>query len=212
MGALTLLSEKYERNPLARIIINAVPYIGGSLDVALTSKWNEYQQKRIDDFLDKLSTELEQIQEDKLDKEFINSEDFFDIVYSIVKDVTTSRLSEKRVIYAKLLKDSLEQGQDIYDLESLIKQVEDIKEKDMLFLKHIQEYTKAQYEDITGEKMSKHIADSKNFDTEEVTRLLFRFAYLGLLNYAMNTLTLREEIKFTTTHLFSKLCGYISEQ
>lgn len=209
METLTLLSQKYEKNPLARIIINAIPYIGGSLDVALSAKWNDFQQKRIDDFLNKLSLELELIQEDKLDKAFINSEGFFDIVYNIVKDITASRLSEKRTIYAKILKDSLEEGQDIYNLESLIKQVEDLKEKDMLFLKHIQTYL-IQGAELTGEKLSSYIADNDNFSIEEITRMLFRFAYLGLLNYGTNVLTLREKIRFTTTNLFSKLCCYLS--
>ena len=211
MDILTSLSKRYDKTPLARIIISALPYIGGSLDIALTAKWNNFYQKRIDDFLNRLSIEFKEIQEEKLDMNFINSEGFFDIVYNIVKDVLTNRLIEKKIIYARILKDSLEQGQNIYDLESLIKQVEDLKEKDMVFLKHIQEYYKKNDGDISGEKMFKHIKDDNNFDLEEVTRLLFRFAYLGLLDYAMNTLTLRSKIKFTRTRLFSKLNIYMSE-
>lgn len=212
MNTLTELSRKYENNIVARAIVNAIPYIGGSLDIALTDRWNKYCQERLGDFLHKLSNELEEIDEKKLNKDFINSEGFFDIVCNIVKDVITSRLEDKRIIYVKMLKEALEQEQNISDLESLISQIEDLKEKDIIFLRYIQGFADEPDKVITGENMFMFIADPINFDIEEVTRMLFRFAYLGLLDYAMNTLTLRKKIKFTTTRLFGKLSQYMEDK
>lgn len=211
MDKLISLSEKYENYPLVRVIINAIPYIGNGIDIYLTNKWNKFQIERFEDFIDKLSSQLSCIQQNKLDKNFLESEEFFDIVYSIVKDVINSRLEEKRTIYAKILKDSLENEQIIYDLELLIKQVEEIKEKDLVFIKYIQEFNKIIDESITGERMFIQINDCKNFDIDEITRMLYRFTYLGLLNNSVNILTTREKMTFTTTRLFSKLCNYICE-
>lgn len=208
MDKLTLLSKKYGDNLLIRTCICAIPNIGGSLDVILTDKWNVYNQNRIEDFLDKLSKELKLLDEKSINKEFIYSEEFYDIVYQILKDVTSSRVSEKRTIYSKILKEALSENTKTCDLESLIEQVGNIKEKDMLFLKYLQKYFASKNE-LTGEDLSTYISEN-NFDVEEVTRLLFRFAYLGILDYSMNVLTMRRKIRFSKTNLFSKLCEYIS--
>ena len=40
-----LISQQYESNPIARIIVNAIPYIGGSID-ALRSRIQQIHFKQ----------------------------------------------------------------------------------------------------------------------------------------------------------------------
>lgn len=47
MDKMTELSKKYGGNPYLRSVINLIPYIGGSLDILLTEKWNSFYHTKL---------------------------------------------------------------------------------------------------------------------------------------------------------------------
>ena len=131
------ISKLYEDNLLARVLVNAIPYIGGSLDATLTSKWSGYWKQRIEELLIETEKELASINERMIDKDFIESEEFYDIVSKIANDVTSSRCREKRVGYAKIIKSALLKEDTIANLEDIVAQITNMREKDLIYLKII---------------------------------------------------------------------------
>lgn len=210
MDKLTQLSKKYSDNTLLRGIINLIPYIGSSSDLLLSEKWNTFYHRRIDDMLEQLSNDLDGLK-DKVDEEYINSEEFFDVMTNVLTTITKTRLDEKRKIYSKIIRDSITFKANVMETESILGIIEQLNEKDIVFIQFISNFRN---QHSSGEFSAEFIIQNKSLgiiDTNEIVRLLFRHSYLGLLDYKMNILTLREKVKFKTTPFFEKIIGYLEE-
>lgn len=96
-------SETYANNTALRAVITAIPYIGGSLDVIFVSKASKIYQERIKALLENLKTEMSLIGEEMIDKEYLRSEEFFDVVVKVIEASSRTRDREKIRLYAKLL-------------------------------------------------------------------------------------------------------------
>ena len=212
MDRLTKLSKKYNDNPYIRSLINLIPNFGGSLDVILSAKWNSYYYKRIDNMLDQLASDLSQLNY-KIDNKYLESEEFLDIVIKIVQESIETRLDDKRKIYSKIIRDSITFEMSTSDTESLIEIVSNLYEKDLFLIYKVHEYlSKTKIGDFTGEQFYDYLLQNDiQIDINEVVRVLYRFSYLGLLDYSTTRLTLRHKIPFNKTPLFLKVHGYLLE-
>jgi hypothetical protein len=210
MNNLTELSKKYSTNPILRSVISIIPYVGGSLDILLTEKWNSFYQKRIEQMLGQLSIDLKDL-EGKVDEEYLGSEEFFDVIYKVLNEAFKTRLEEKRKIYSKIIRDSITSNKETMETESILEIVSSLYEKDLIFIYKIAEIKKSiETFEFTGEEMLVFLSNEK-FDKNEIVRILFRFSSLGLLDYKMNILTLREKVKFSTTLFFDNILKYLEE-
>lgn len=68
------VSRKYEDIALLRVAVVGIPFIGGSLDLLISSFGQEYITKRLEDFINELHVRVANIEEDKIDKSFLESE------------------------------------------------------------------------------------------------------------------------------------------
>jgi len=59
--ALNKASEKYSKQIVIRALIQAIPYIGSSLDTLFAGKGNQIQFERLKHFLEILKEKLEKI-------------------------------------------------------------------------------------------------------------------------------------------------------
>ena len=71
MKTLKDIQNFYEGNLLAKVIVNALPHIGGSIDALLTHKWTQIQQQRINDLLEKISAELADLKDTAISKSIL---------------------------------------------------------------------------------------------------------------------------------------------
>ena len=95
--------QKYEGNTVLRVIVNLIPYVGGSLDVAL-NKWSQIKQRRIDALMGAINEELEGIQDDLINKSYLESDEFYDLVYQIVNNALANMCPETRSAYDKVVR------------------------------------------------------------------------------------------------------------
>ncbi len=210
MDRLTQLSKKYNDNSLIRGVVSIIPYVGSGVDILLSDKWNKFYQRRVDNMLEQLSNDLKNL-EDKVDEKYLNSEEFLDTMYVVLTESTKTRLDEKRKIFSKIIRDSIVSGNKMINTESLLDIVTELNEKDLMFIYLISECKlKLQLAEFSGEMLQQE-KGLNNDEMYEIVRLLFRFSYLGLLNYKMNVLTLREKIVFSTTPLYDKILNYLKE-
>lgn len=204
---LLSLSKNYEENPLARIIVNTIPYLGGALDAALSTKWSQYQTQRVDDLLNKLSAELSSINAEKLDKSFLESEEFYDLVYGIAHNAIKTRNPEIRTGFARVIKSALNQDDTIINLEDIVRQLSEVTQKDLLLLKAV----KGLYDSgqpVAGRTVSKALYPFKLSEIEAEIHL-YRFENLGLLDHNRSMLTGRGVMAFTKMPLFDKTIEFL---
>jgi len=211
MDNYTELSKKYSDNSLIRTVVNIIPYVGGSLDLLLTDKWNKFYQRRIENMLEQISNDMGQI-EGKIDEEYLNTEEFFDIILKILKEASQTRLDEKRKLYSKVLRDSISKRKTKISLESIIDIISTLNETDLFFINRIEDFLKVNKikDYITTDGISTYNPTDYE-DINEIKRVLYRFSYLGLLDYERTTLTKKEFVKFTKTPLFDLIIEYLQE-
>jgi len=196
--------QKYEGNTVLRVIVNLIPYVGGSLDVAL-NKWSQIKQRRIDELMGAINEELEGIQDDLINKSYLESDEFYDLVYQIVNNALANRCPETRIAYAKVVRSAVLNEETTANLEDIIRQVEGMREKDLFFLRALKSLLLSG-RDLTGEALSSSIT---GYDSLECERMLYRFENLGLLEHPRNMMTRLGTMVFHKLPLFDKLVLYL---
>jgi hypothetical protein len=102
-------SETYERNVALRTLVLAIPGIGGSLDLVLTSGGARFEE-RMRDLIDALKEDMQECMEtvadSALDKEYLESDEFFDLVLRALDATIKTRDEAKRRMYARILTES----------------------------------------------------------------------------------------------------------
>lgn len=201
------ISKWYEENPIARVIVSAIPYIGGSLDVALSAKWNKYQNDRIKEMLEKLQAELADFKNSSQEKSIVESEAFFDLVRQIAPVITQSRCPETRTGYARIIKSALLGTDSIPDLEDIVRQISDFHEKDIVCLRYIK--TRFDSNQIVCGSALSLVVKEYHLTAIESESLLFRYENLGLLDHPRNMLVGRGNVAFEKTRLFDKVVSLV---
>jgi hypothetical protein len=92
------MSEAYSDTLIPRLTIQSIPLIGGQLDTFLTWKGEQLQKERFEKFVDILSDALEKLDEEKIDKEFLESEEFIELFYEVSRQAIRS-YQEEKIIY-----------------------------------------------------------------------------------------------------------------
>lgn len=203
------LIQKYEENTVLRMIVNLIPRWGGSLDVALTNRWSQIKQRRAEELLNAITEELKGIQEKAIKKEYLESEEFYDLIYQVCNNALANRCPETRRAYAKVVKTAILNEDSTANLEDIIRQIEEFREKDIEFLRAIMNVMNSG-RDMTGETLSLCIAGKGNaYDFLECERMLYRFENLGLLDHPRNMLTKQGTMAFHKLPLYDKLVSYL---
>ena len=201
------IQKFYESNLLVKVIVNAIPHVGGPVDVVLTHKWAQIQQQRVNDLLEKISVELAELKDTAISKSILESEEFYDFIYQIANHAIESRCGEKRAAFARIIKSAIIQDKSIFDLEDIVRQVAQTQEKDLLYLKFI----KSMFENneaVTGVALSSKMSCYK-YTPIDAEIQLYRFENLGMLDHARNTLSGRGKIAFQKMPLFDETVLYL---
>lgn len=207
---LVTLSKKYQDSYIAQAIINAIPYAGGSIDSVISKHWNDYYFNRLERLIIELINRLDKLEESQINKEYLQSEEFLDILLEIVPNVGKNRCPEKEIGFASLLVSAITREQPTLKLEVLIDNLINFKERDFLFIHRFNEYFQSQ---IQGNKEAGinpseaqeiiHIDQKGNeFTIDDTTFMCYRFVNMGLLDYARNTLVGQYNRFFKPTNLF----------
>lgn len=207
MMSIQDISKCYESNIIARAIVNAIPYIGGSVDVLLTHKWAQIQQQRVDDLLEKISAELADLSDTAITKSTLESEEFYDFIYQIANRAIESRCGEKRTAFARIIKSAIIQDKSIFDLEDIVRQVAQTQEKDLIYLKVIKSMFENK-EHVTGNSLSNKMFGYK-YSPIDAEIQLYRFENLGLLDHERSTLSGRGIVAFHKMPLFNEIVSYL---
>jgi hypothetical protein len=100
----------YEQNTALRAFVALIPGIGGSLDLVLASEGPRIYRERILKLItamkDDMQERMETIENSAIDKEYLESEEFFDLVMRAFDATIKTRAEAQRRVYARILTES----------------------------------------------------------------------------------------------------------
>lgn len=99
--------EIYSQKTVLRAAVNAIPYVGGSIDVLLLNRGQKIVEQRVSLLFERIKDDLEQIKEDMIDKKFLETDEFFDLLRKAIELSIKTRDKEKIKLYAHILRNAL---------------------------------------------------------------------------------------------------------
>ncbi len=94
--ALAMTAAKtYADNTALLTAVTAIPYVGGPLDVLFSAKGQKMTHTRILTLLDELKQAMAEVEEESVRKEFLESEEFFDLTMKALEASSRTRHAAK---------------------------------------------------------------------------------------------------------------------
>lgn len=90
-----------------KAIVAGIPTIGASIDAIISSKQAEYKDKRIKELFYFLKASLDKVEKSKIDKEWVESEAFYDLLSAAIESSIKSRSTEKTKMNSMILSNVL---------------------------------------------------------------------------------------------------------
>ena len=117
-------SEKYCQNIDFQTAIKSLPLIGGCLDNLFAYKGSKIIQERVNKFFEETKSTLEQLQEEKIDKKYFDSDECFYIFQKIYEQIIRCDEKEKINLFRNILIHSISINKsDVYHKERFINMV-----------------------------------------------------------------------------------------
>jgi len=115
-------------------LIASIPVIGSSI----TAAWEGYQGSRLQEAIDYLTAAVTKLGEDKIDKQFIESEEYVDLFNLALRTRMQSRCKEKAKFILGMLIESMQKNRaerfQTSEKESFLFILDRLTEKEMAFL------------------------------------------------------------------------------
>jgi len=173
-------------------LVNHIPSIGPSISALVSANSSKFIESRIEDLFGYINNMMQNIEEDKIDRGFLKSEEFFDILVVAMKNTAQTRHRIKIKRYAKILSGSvIAENRSVHNPEQYLKITSDLSEEEFKILSIIWRQQKEPPTskddnlylwamDLGWKKLSDGSTDIK---TEDLPYLLSRLEGMGL---AMN--------------------------
>jgi len=138
---LKKITEDYSNSPILRSMVNLIPYVGGAIDVLITTRIQEISWKRLNTYLDQLQKQFENVDESKINKEFLQSEEFYDLFLQTARASTRTRSEQKIKLFSSIIKNAItKEFSNPLSPEDLVSIIENLSENDIIFITILQEY------------------------------------------------------------------------
>jgi hypothetical protein len=109
-AALRRAEEIYASLPPLQALVVAIPFVGGSLDALFGGYASKLQERRARQLFGELHAMMSKLEEAKLDKTFIGSEEWDDLVLKALRAATQTGDAKKIRLYAAILAASTVSG------------------------------------------------------------------------------------------------------
>ena len=104
MNKISKKIEAYENATWFRALVQLAPCgAGGAVDVLLSGKSAAINQRRVNKLLEEISTQIEELSDEKLNKQFLASDEFFEIFRTSAEIAAHSSDADKRKTVAAYL-------------------------------------------------------------------------------------------------------------
>lgn len=108
--ALAVERERYGKTDLARVALQAIPFVGAPLDLLLTEGSRRLAEQRVAYMIAGLEADVQRLDEAKVDHEYLKSRDFEDLLWAALALSARSRENEKIRFNARVLSGAIQVG------------------------------------------------------------------------------------------------------
>lgn len=146
-------SIAYENNIALRALVSIIPGVGSSFDLMLADGGRKYRERifrALEDLNVDMKERLETVEESALDKEFLNSDEFFDLMMKFFDTTIKSRDATKRRMSARILTEAaiLSYGEQ-YTAEEYLDLIADLTPRELAIARALhKEQIERRYEDL----------------------------------------------------------------
>lgn len=184
--------QKYSEQTLIRSAIAAIPYVGGALDILMTSKIQNKTLERFQYFVDNLKEQIGGLDKAKIDSAFLESDEFYDLFLQTSNLVTKTRLEEKIRAYSRILTSSLYLDNDNkIKPEDILNIVKELTESDIYLIRVISEYLESENPERINQQIVFDVDALVNFNgtiSKDV-------AFFGLLSLVKSSVIVKNPVK-----------------
>lgn len=171
-------AEWYTDKSILRAIINTIPYIGGPIDVFISTEGQNIIQRRICDFIEQLRLELKDVKEEQVNKDFLNSEEFFDMIVAAFESASRTKEIEKINLYAKIIKNSVVIVEADFSSLEYIKIITELSLQEFLVVKQLYETRRFNiFDDSSFSEFENMTRDKFNFLLKRIERAGLIYEY-----------------------------------
>lgn len=213
------ISKVYADQTLIRSLINLIPNVGGSLDLLLSSSGQGFVIRRIEKFISELNEQIGELTESKINRDFLEKEEGFDLIVKAFNCASRTRQNEKLKLYAKIIKSALTEGKEYQEEEPelYLKIIEELSVKELRVAKCLYEL-----KEVKKENLNKNYGNFNNdalwlsskypeFDRDELVSVFVRLERTGLIKELVGNYFDYEGGQYLINPLFKKFIDYIGE-
>lgn len=102
------LTENYSRSTPARTLVASIPVVGSPIDAFLGTRGQNIASRRFEGTVMALSDECGRLDEEKIDRDYLESEAFFDLIWRLFEKGQRTRDQERVRAYAQTVRVSIE--------------------------------------------------------------------------------------------------------
>lgn len=214
-------SKVYGDQIIIRAAINAIPYVGGSLDILLSSSGQNFVIKRIESFISELNNQIEQLEKSKINYTFFEKEEGFDLVVKALNSASRTRQNEKLKLYAKIIKGAITEGKEFQegDPELYLQIIEELSVKEIRVAKILFELKEIEKENAESNNTNNNEDDQNDalwlsskypeFDKDELISIFVRLERTGLIKELVGSFIGYGGGVYLINPLFRKFVNYI---
>jgi len=221
---LVQASKVYADQTIVRAAINAIPFVGGSLDILLSSSGQNFVIRRIETFISELNNQIGQLDKSKINHDFLEKEEGFDLIIKAFNSASRTRQNEKLKLYAKIIKGALTEGKEFQeeDPELYLQIIEELSVKELRVAKCLYELKEIKKinpeEDNPNGNQDGMTNDAwwlskkyPEFDKDELVSIFVRLERTGLIKELVGSFIGYGGGQYLINPLFRKFIDYIGE-
>lgn len=125
MPIIRKAAERYAETTTLRAAVQAIPFIGGSLDALIGGEGQKIQQRRVAHFISELDARLRKIEDPRSE---LSEEDLFDLMLATFERVAKARSESKRIRFAQVISKQVAAGGTINDAETAIRLIGELED------------------------------------------------------------------------------------
>lgn len=167
------------------IAANEVPILGSVLTELRSSRMQHYMEGRIADLAEALRGEMQAVEEGVIDKEYLNSEAFFDLLLQAVDTAARTRDRRKIELVAQILRGAILQGAEgEYSPEEYLRLVSDLTVTELRVSRSLYAWysaVSAKDRDELWEQWKNAVCADVGIDEADLAMVLSRMSSKGLI-------------------------------
>ena len=206
--SLSKASQMYSELTTLRAAITAIPFVGGSIDVLISGKAQNIAQKRLETLAGSLKDELNQLKGNQIDKNFLESDEWFDLLMQTFDKTIRTRSEEKIRLFSKVLTGVLASTSKRDTAEEFLNILSELSETEIAIAHIVYELQTVNIKQL--EEKNPFIAKCDFVDQADLPFYLKRLEKAGLVSEEMGMIVGYEGGIYHITPTFKKLMGIIN--